>query len=186
MALPDSVKITLGTSIVLANSGDYSDNQGFGSRTDQIDLTSLSAGAARQSAKIDFGADIDLEYALGAAIEFASAPSAGEAVDFYIGYSNSATAGTNNSAGLSGSDSAYTGYSANLDDSLKQLSYLGTMVCTGQASPTVQIDTSVSTFTPKARYGSIVVVNNAGSAALNSDAVEMAVRLTPFVTQIQD
>ena len=49
MALPDSAKITIGTPIVVADSTDYVDNQGMGARTNQIDLTSLAAGAARQS-----------------------------------------------------------------------------------------------------------------------------------------
>ena len=107
-------------------------------------------------------------------------------MDFYISWSNSGTAATNNSGGVSGSDSAYTGYSSNLADSLKQLQYLGSMVATVQATTTVQIDTGVSTFTPRARYGTLVVVNNSAADALMNDAVEMAVRITPLVTQIQD
>ena len=62
MALPDSAKLTIGTYLLVADSTDYADNQGFGTRTDQIDLTSLAAGAARQSAKLDFTANMDLEY----------------------------------------------------------------------------------------------------------------------------
>ena len=179
MALPDSAKITIGTPIVVADSTDYVNNQGMGARTNQIDLTSLAAGAARQSDKLDFTANIDLEYILGSSVEWATAPAAGETVDFYISWSNSGTAATNNSGGVSGSDSAYTGYSSNLADSLKQLQYLGSMVATVQA-------TSVSTFTPRARYGTLVVVNNSAADALMNDAVEMAVRITPLVTQIQD
>jgi len=186
MALPDSAKITIGTPIVVADATDYVDNQGMGARTDQIDLTSLAAGAARQSDKLDFSANMDLEYVLGASIEWATAPTAGETVDFYVSWSNNATAGTNNSGGVGGSDAAYTGYSANLTDSLKQLQYLGSMVATVQAATTVQIDTNVSTFTPRARFGTLVVVNNSAGDAFNSDAVEMAVRMTPLVTQIQD
>ena len=186
MALPDSAKITIGTPIVVADTTDYVDNQGMGTRTDQIDLTSLAAGAARQSDKLDFTANMDLEYVLGASIEWATAPTAGETVDFYVSWSNSATAGTNNSGGVGGSDAAYTGYSSNLDDSLKQLQYLGSMVATTQATATVQIDSNVSTFTPRARYGTLVVVNNSAGDNFHSDAVEMAVRMTPLVTQIQD
>ena len=186
MALPDSAKITIGTPIVVADATDYVDNQGMGARTDQIDLTGLAAGAAHQSDKLDFTANIDLEYVLGASIEWATAPTAGETVDFYVSWSNSATAGTNNSGGVSGSDGLYTGYSSNADDSLKQLQYLGSMVATTQATATVQIDTNISTFTPRARYGTLVVVNNSAGDNFHSDAVEMAVRMTPLVTQIQD
>ena len=60
------------------------------------------------------------------------------------------------------------------------------MVATVQATTNVQIDTSISTFTPRARYGTLVVLNNSATAAFNGDAVEMAVRMTPLVTQIQD
>ena len=186
MALPDSAKITIGTPIVVADATDYANNQGMGTRTNQIDLTSLAAGAARQGDKLDFTANMDLEYILGSSVEWATAPAAGETVDFYISWSNSGTAATNNSGGVSGSDSAYTGYSSNLADSLKQLQYLGSMVATVQATTTVQIDTGVSTFTPRARYGTLVVVNNSAADALMNDAVEMAVRITPLVTQMQD
>lgn len=185
MALPDKARLTIGTYLLAANT-DYVDNQGFGTRTDQINLTSLAAGAARQSAKLDFTENMDLEYVLGASIEFATAPTAGETVDFYMGFSNNLTVGINNPGGLSGIDEAYTGYSANLSDSLKQLVYLGSMVATVQATTTVQVDTSIATFTPRARYGCLVVVNNSAGDAFHSDAVEMAVRMTPLVTQIQD
>jgi hypothetical protein len=60
------------------------------------------------------------------------------------------------------------------------------MVATVQATATVQIDTSIATFTPRSRYGTLVVVNNSAADAFHSDAVEMAVRMTPLVTQIQD
>ena len=184
MALPDSAKIVVGTPLVVADTT-YTNSQGLGARTDQINLTSISAGSAQQSDKIDFTANIDLEYVLSAAVEWATAPTAGETVDFYIGWSSSATAGTNNPGGLGGADAAYTGYSANLDDSLKQLQYIGSMVATVQATGTVQIDTSVATFTPRLRYGTLVVVNNS-STAFHSDAAETAVALTPLTTQIQD
>jgi len=184
MALPDSAKIVFGTPIVVADTT-YTNSQGLGARTDQINLTSLAAGAAHQSDKIDFTASIDLEYVLSAAIEWATAPAAGETVDFYIGWSSSATPGLNNPGGLGGADLAYTGYSANLSDSLKQLQYIGSMVATVQATSTVQIDTSVATFTPRLRYGTLVVVNNSADD-FHSDATELAVALTPLTTQIQD
>jgi hypothetical protein len=74
MALPDSVKYTVGTAIVLADTTDHAPAtaNNLGTRTDQIDCTSLAAGAARESNKIDFGANMDVEYVLSAAIEFAN------------------------------------------------------------------------------------------------------------------
>jgi hypothetical protein len=185
MALPDSAKLIIGTYILIADTTDYTDNQGFGARTHQIDCTGVAVGEARESDKITFPTNLDLEYILGASIEFATAPTAGETVDFYMGWSNSATAATNNPGGLTGSDADYAGYSTNLADSLKQLSYLGTMVATVQATTTVQIDTAIATFVPRAQHGILVVVNNTSDAFM-TDAVEIAFRITPLVTQIQD
>ena len=192
MALPDDFKQLEGTAIVLADTTDYGPAaaNNLGTRTDQIDCTDLAAGAARQSAKFDFGATWDLEYVLAACIEWETTPeiAAEETVSFYMGFSHSASAATANPAGLSGSDAAYSGYSAgSLADSLKQLMPLGVMVQdnvinTDQA----QIDTAIATFTPRARYGILVVVNNAASAAFHSDMVETAFRLQPLTSRVVD
>jgi hypothetical protein len=192
MALPDSLKLAIGTPIVWANTTDHSPaaNNNLGTRTDQIDCTDLAAGAARQADQVDFGANLDLEYVLSACIEWETSPevAAGETVDFYIAWSHSSTAAVGNPGGVSGSDSAYTGYSAgSLAASLKQLDYLGSMnqdnvINTDQA----QIATSISTFTPRNRYGTLVVVNSAASAAFHSDMVETSFVATPLTTQIQD
>jgi len=192
MALPDSIKLTIGTVIVLADTTDHSPAaaNNLGTRTDQIDCTDLVAGAARQSDKVDFGENLDLEYVLKACVEWETTPeiAAGETLDFYIAWSHSATAANANPGGVSGSDSAYTGYSAgSLVDSLKQLHFIGSMVQdnvinTDQA----QIDTDIATFTPRQRYGTLVVVSSAASAALHSDMVETSFVFAPLVTQVQE
>ena len=187
MALPDRAKIVIGTPIVLGNSVDYVDGNGLGARTDQIDLTSLAAGAARQSDKFDLGVDLDLEYVLAAAIEFASAPTSGETVDFYLSFSNSAAAGTGNAGGVSGSESGYSGAAGDaVADTVPQLVYVGSLVCTSDGVGVVQIDNSIGIFTPRARYATLVVVNNTGGDAFDSDAINSAVRIAPLETQIQD
>ncbi len=179
MALPDSAKITIGTPIVLADATDAGSGSAvLGARTDQIDLTSLASDAMRQGAKVDFSANIDLEYVVAGAFEFATAPTAGETVDLYMAWSNDAAAGDGNPGGVSGADSAYTGSS-------KQLQYVGSLVATVDVAPNVQIDTAISTISPRARYGTLVVHNNT-SDAFAGDANEMAVRFTPLVVQIQD
>ncbi len=192
MALPDSVKIVIGTAIVVADTTDHgpATANNLGTRTDQIDCTDLVAGAARQSAQLDFTANIDVEYVLSAAIEWEVTPeiAAGETVDFYMAWSNSGTAATANSGGASGSDSAYTGYSAGtLAASLRQLDYLGSMVQDNViTTDQTQIDMAIATFTPRMRYGTLVVVNSAASAAFHSDMVETSFVFTPLTTQIQD
>ena len=101
---------------------------------------------------------------------------------------NISIAANANPAGLSGVDGAYTGYAAgSLADSILQLDFIGKMtmdnvITTDQA----QIDTRIGAFTPSDRYGMLVVVNEAASAALHSDMVETSFRITPLVNQIQD
>ena len=187
MALPDSQKLTIGTLIVVADSTDHGPAAGndLGTRTDQIDCTSLAAGAARQSAKLDFTANLDLEINFGAAIEMATAPTAGELVSFFIAWSPSATAANANPGGIGGTDSAYTGYSSNLDNSLRQLHRIGQMFMTVQFTGTVQIDTAICTFRPRQRYGTLVVYNET-SDAFHSDMVETSFVFTPLVHQTQD
>lgn len=192
MALPDSIKTIIGTDIVLADTTDHgpATANNLGTRTDQIDCTDLVAGAARQSAKFDFTANWDQDYVLGAAIEWEVTPeiAAGETVDFYLGFSNSTVAGTANGGGLSGSDAAYTGYSAGgLAASLKQLLFIGSMsqdnvITTDQT----QIDMMIAVFRPLRRFGILVVVNSAASAAFHSDMVETSFIISPAVLQIQE
>jgi hypothetical protein len=170
--------LTPQTPLLLADSS-YTGS--LGTRTDQINCGGLTAGSARQSDKFDFGASFDGEYVLAVSIEWASAPAAGETVDIYLGYSHSGVAGTANPGGLSGADSAYGGYSANQADALKQLVYAGSMVATTNATATVQIDTNVSTFVPRDRYASLVVVNTSASDNFHT-AGNLAFRLTPIRT----
>ncbi len=192
MALPDSLKFVIGTPIVFADTTDHAPAtaNNLGTRTSQIDCTDLVAGAARQSDQIDFGANFDVEIVLAAAVEWEVTPevAAGEIVRFYLGFSNNATAATANGGGVSGSDSAYTGYSAgSLEASLKQLYLIGSMsmdnvITTDQT----QIDMNIATFTPRQRYGTLVVVNSAASAAFHSDMVETSFVFTPLTLQTQD
>ena len=192
MALPDYAALSVGTAIVLADSTDHSPstNYNLGTRTDQIDMTSLSYGAARQSAKIDFGATWDMEVVLAAVIEWdgTPAPSAGETLDYYIGYSHSGTAAVGNPANLSGSDAAYTGISGgSLSDSLKQLTYIGSQVMDAVDYTNMpQVDTNIATFVPRDRYACLVVYNNAASSSLHSSMAESSIRLTPIRTSVVD
>jgi hypothetical protein len=186
--MANEVLLKTGTAIVLGKSASHSPaaNNNLGTITDEIDLTSLAAGAARQSAKFDFGSTRARRYAIFAALEWATAPAAGavESVDIYLAFSPSGTAAVANPGGVSGSDSAYAGYSSNLDDSLKQLTFIGSSIATVQATGTVQIAT-VGTFTPIERYATLVVDNSSASDNLHNDMVEMSILITPIVDEIQ-
>lgn len=149
----------------------------------QLDVTSVANDAARQSDKFDLGATRAPYYYVRAALEFAATPTAGNLVEVYIAWSNSGTAGNGNPAAITGADAAYTGYSSNLDASLQQLDFIGTMIVTAQATATVQV-ANVGGFAPKGRYGSLVFVNRSG-AAMHSDAVESHIVFDALVDEAQ-
>ncbi len=179
MALPDKVVQQVGTPIIVADATDHSPatNNNLGTRTDQIDLTSVADDAARQSNQLDFGASRALKLYMYAAFEFAATPVAGGKVEVYIAYSFSATAAVGNPGGVTGSDAAYTGTSAStLTESVLQLQFIGNFVVTDDATGTVQI-ARIGEFSPIERYGSLVVVNRAG-AAFHSDMVETSIRVS--------
>jgi len=175
------------TPIVIADLADYAGD--IGARTDQIDLTSLASGAARQSDMIDLSTPISAGYlaylyAVYAAIEFDVAPTSGGVVDFYAAFSPSAVAATANPGGCSGADGAYTGTPGDsLDDSLKQLVPIGSLVVTSDVAPAVGFQFIGFIKVPE-RYVSFVVDNNADQA-LEGDAIEMGIRLVPYVKEIQ-
>lgn len=173
------------TAIVIADTSDYAGD--LGTRTDQIDLTSIAAGSARQSAKVDLaisGANLAQRYDVFVAIEFDVAPSSGDLVDIYAGFSPNNTAATANPGGLSGSDAAYTGTSGDsLADSLLQLTHIGSLVATSDAATTVEFQ-YVGSFSASERYATFVVVNN-GDQAFEGDAVEMGIRIVPVTDEIQ-
>jgi len=179
-----------GTQIVFADhAGDFSPTAANdlqqGTPTDvEMDMASVANDAARQSVKVDLGATRAAQYSVVAALEFAaSGLTAGNVVEFYWAASPDATAANGNPGGVSGSNAAYSGYSSNLDDSLRQLELIGIFVVTGQATTTVQVS-DIGRFSPRERYGSLVMVNRSG-AAMHTDDVEMHVALTPVVDEVQ-
>lgn len=155
-----------------------------GDRTlSQLSLASVADGAARQSAKVDLEENRAQAYTVRCAFEMAATPTAGAAIYLYWAPSHSATAANSNSGGVAGADGAYAGYSANLDDSVKQLDLIGVFVCTVQVTAVVQ-QGEAGVFMPTARYGTLVVRNESG-AAFHSDDVECHVVFDPIVPEIQ-
>jgi len=180
------VKFTEQTAIVWADTTDYSSTVSGLARTDQIDLTSVSAAAARQGAKKDLGATRWPEYMVSVGIEIASSAASGETIDFYWSGSPSATAGNANPGGTSGADAAYTGTAGDaLADSLHQLQFIGSLVTTADNTTVVQYgNVGVLSGSAIHRYGMPVVVNNS-TGALMSDAVEQFVALIPIAPDVQ-
>lgn len=180
--MANEVRVKTGDIIVLADLTDWSPAaaNNLGTRTKQIDLTSLAAGAARQSDKFDFGALRASAYNLAAAIEFATDPIADETIDFYLAYSPNGTPANANPGGVSGSDSQFLiGY-------LEQSTFIGAMVLEAQATPTVQKDLNIGVFSPPERYATLIVVNRSAADNLVGNAVEMSVLISPsFLFEIQ-
>ena len=194
MALPDRNKIVVGTPLVFANTGEYSPTLDPGQPTGvnaDIDLngtgTGLASGAYRQSEKLDLGsASLDVEWVMKAYIEFHSAPVAGGLVNFFLGFSNDATAGEDNPGNLSGTDAAYNGYGAaatDADEAILQLDYIGSLPVTADID--LQVKT-IGLFIPRFRYCCLVVHNGTSVAIAGTDAIETAVAIWPRELQLQD
>jgi hypothetical protein len=148
-----------------------------------VELANVADDAAGQSVKADLGENRAVEYSVRAAFEFAATPTAGETVELYWAPSHKAAAGSGNPGNVTGADAAYSGYSSNLDASLKQLEFIGAFVVTTQATATVQVG-EVAVFAPGERYGSLIVVNRSGSA-FHSDDVESHVVFDPILPEQQ-
>jgi hypothetical protein len=153
----------------------------IGTPTDvQLDLTGVAVGAARQSAKSgDLGASRAAQYSVAACIEFETAPADGGGVNFFWAQSPSATAGTGNPGGATGSDAAFTP----TDGNLGEFQYIGRL----SVRNNVIVIGFVGIFTPIFRRGGLVVVNNA-SVAFRSTATaadESHIVMTPMIDEIQ-
>jgi hypothetical protein len=187
--MPTELLAKTGTIIVLADVTDHAPaaQQNLGTRTDQIDLTSLADGSYRQSDKFDFGGGSAVwapEWDVTAAIEPGGAPTLPADVKFFIGFSQSATAGTDNPANLVGADGAYVGYGAAATDAteaIEQLIFIGSLPATADDDIFVG---HIGRIAVPLRYGMLVVKNDLG-AALEADAVECSIRLTPLILESQ-
>lgn len=185
MALPDSFKYIDGDDIVIADATDWTTGaHGWGAEDVQLDLTSLSSGSYRQSASIDFGVNREVLYAVQMAVEMETDPTAGETIDLYMAFSSD---NSNWSAGVSGSDSAYSGYSGGTAaNGVKNMLYLGSLVLDALNDlDDVQIDMAIGYFIPVQRYG-VLVVGNTSSVAIHATVDQTAVRLQGMELQAQD
>jgi hypothetical protein len=85
----------------------------------------------------------------------------------WIGYSGSATAGTDNWAGCTGADASYAGYSGGTAaQSVLQLDFVGQLILDANAGPQ---QGRVGSFVPKNRYGYLVWYNGSGQTTTNVD-----------------
>ena len=143
-----------------------------------IDL--LATLAAGQGAKGDLGATRAPSYSVELMIDTGgTAPTTGETVDLYWAPSNSATAGTSNPGGTSGTDAAYTGIgSATVAESVVELQSIGSLTCVDETHTNLR---QYFTFTPQARFGMPVVVNSTSQTL----GVGSTITLTPIIPIVQ-
>jgi len=177
MALPDSLKVASGsqTSVTWkASSGDYA-----------ITLASIAAAAARQGVKGDLGENYDRLWFAQLTINMDVAPTAGDEIELFLGFSPNATAGTDNPAALVGTDSAYTGSSGGSVANTKfQATYIGSLPLTPDADTIVQ-KVVLGPFTPPFRYVCPLLVN-AADQALEGDDDSHQIVLYSLPEQIHD
>lgn len=148
----NDVLFETGTPITWKNSGG----------TYAISLASLGAAACRQGAKGDLGAKRAVRWACRVQINMDVAPVNLAPVTIYWSSSPSATAGTDNTGGASGTDAAYTGPAGGLLNALQQMQLVGVMPMTNDADGVVQIAEFV--WYPTQRYGMPVVQNGTAQA----------------------
>jgi hypothetical protein len=148
--------------------------------TGTISLASVADNNARQSTKIDLDDARASRFLVECEFEFAATPTANRVVELWWNPSSSATAGTNNKGNCDGTDSAYTGYSSNLADSILQLQFIGAFIVTAQATATVQKGIA-GAFSPLERYGSIVVWNRT-AASFHSTNTNQLITLKPIIS----
>lgn len=168
MAVTSTFRQQAGTSKTLKGSGG----------TGVLTFTSLANGSYRQSDKIDLGATFAQVYAVYLDVEIAASPTAGNTIDIWANPSSSASAGTDERGGCGGADAAYAGYSSNAAASVKQLQFVGSGVCTTQATATVQ-KIFIGIWCPTQRYNSFVILNGSG-AAFHSTQTNCVLTITPL------
>jgi hypothetical protein len=151
----------------------------------ELVLLDLLNGAAAQSTKVDLGANRADSYAVRACIEMQVAVAdAGSAIEFYWSSSQSATAGTGNEGACTGTAGAYSGYSSDLADSVKQLAFLGSMAMTDDAVDSIQV-ALVGQLNAVNRYGCLVVKNETGETICDTDDIEVHIVFDPIVMEAQ-
>ena len=149
----------------------------------QMSFVGVADTEARQSDKVDLGATRASTYEMMASLEFATAPTVGDSVDFYWAPSSSSVSGTANPGGVDGVDSDYTGYNSDMTSASKQLDYMGSAILVTGVTPVVQVS-YCGVFSPSNRYGTLVARNVSGSD-IHSDDVECHIVLNPIVDEVQ-
>ena len=186
--MPNKILVVTGGTVVRFAPPEYGED--VGAATDVISIAGLVGPNARQSDKADMDAGAVANrfphiFAVTPRIDYANGdpPSAGESIDFYWAASVSSVAATANPGGVTGSDSAYSGTAGStLDESLKELQFLGSLITTADDDAPIQQTTFLVTL--PTQFGTLVVVNNS-SADLAADGTNLSITFTPREYEVQ-
>jgi len=185
--MANEVLVKQGGEIIIGDS-DCNGTAGVGlTGVEDTDFTFLNFldATAGQSVKFSFSTPWGTRWRVVAAMEFDAAPTAGLTVDFYIGYSDSATAGNENPGNLSGAAGLYQGYGADAAsgvEALPQLHFIGSMVLTADAD--VQI-AEIGVISPLADNACLVIDNNSGQTIADTDGIETSVHIIEIIDEVQ-
>jgi len=189
--MANEVKIKAGGQFIFADhAGDFSPTANTslvqsGSTSVELELTGLTDTAGRESNKQDLGATRAARYSVTASLEFATAPTTGDVVEFYWAPSPDPSAANGNPAGILGVDAAAPSGDASITlvELVAQCQFIGTFVCTADAGPIIQT-AYVGIFSPSERYG-ILVVKNESAVTMETDDVEIHISMTEILDEIQ-
>lgn len=171
MALPEYLLKEVGTSKSWLNTGgDYG-----------LTLTSVTNGNGRQGAKGDLGQYRVKRWVPFVTSSVGSAATAGTEIEFWWAASRSATAGTDNPGGASGTDATFN---TTPGEYKVQMIFLGSLVLSNNAGTAVQKQ-YLAPFEPPTRYGMPVVVNSSGQT-LGSTAADHSFTLIPDAEGVYD
>jgi hypothetical protein len=140
-----------------------------------LTCTSVTNNNGRQGAKGDLGATRARYYMAQVTFSVGSAATNGNEIEVYWAASPSATAGTSNPGGTSGTDATFN---TTPDEYKLQLQLIGSLVLSNNAGTGVQTQ-NIGPFIPRYRYGMPVVVNKSGQT-LGSTAGDHTVTLYPW------
>ncbi len=145
--------------------------------------TGLADTEAINSDQVDLGATRAPQYAVKAALEWFAAITAGAVVEFYWSWSDNSVVTDGNSGKPDGVDGAWTGDGGGtVQETVRQLQFIGVFSTTDLLG--VQI-ADVGVFSPLARYGQMIVVNESGTLLCGTDDIESAVLMSPVYPDIQ-
>jgi hypothetical protein len=170
VALPDFLKNEVGSAITWKSSGG----------TYGLTCTSVTNNNGRQGAKGDLGANRARIWDVLFTSSVGAAATAGSEIELWWAPSDSATAGTDNPGGVSGTDATFN---TTPDEYKQQLVFVGSLVLSNNAGTGVQ--KQWLSFVPPCRYGSPVIVNKSGQT-LGGTAGDHTLTFVPREEGIED